>query len=100
MRYIALLTAVLTFTTGCQSMQMLQTQAANERGITCSAIHKAFHAYQADRQSATAMKQLVTLISPQAGRASDQVITDPGRTFEQIRASTSIALAVKGCQQL
>ncbi len=100
MRYSLLLVTILAFTTGCQSMQMLQTQAASEEGITCGAIHKAFDAYQSDRQSATAMKQLVTLISPEAGRATNQVITDPGRTFEQIRASTSIALAVKGCQPL
>jgi hypothetical protein len=100
MRYVTLLAAVLAFTTGCQSMQMLQTQAATREGVTCSAIHKAFDAYQADRQSATAMKQLVTLISPEAGRAADQVITDPGHTFNQIRTSTSIALAVKGCQPL
>lgn len=100
MRYPLLLAVVLAFTTGCQSMQMLQTQAANEEGVTCGAIHNAFDAYHADRQSATATKQLVTLISPEAGRAADQVITDPGRTFEQIRASTSIALAVKGCRPL
>lgn len=100
MRYLILLAAILAFTTGCQSMQMLQTQAASEEGVTCGAIHNAFDAYQADRQSAATTKQLVTLISPEAGQAADQMITDPGHTFSQIRASTSIALAVKGCQPL
>lgn len=100
MRAWTMMTAVVVFCTGCQSFQVVQQQAAQKEGVTCSAIHQAYNAYQADRDSARAMTQLATLVSPEVGGTAGEAITDTGHTFEQIRASTTIALAVKGCQPL
>lgn len=94
------LVPVLLALGGCQSMHTFQAQAARQEGVSCNAIHQAFNAYQRDRQSVQALTQLARLIEPKAGDAASNAISSVGYSYEEVRASTSIALAIKGCQPL
>lgn len=84
--------------TGCQTSSHLSSAAADGNGVTCSAINQAFTAYQQDRQSAEAWTQLAQLISPTAGNYADMGVKTAARYYEQIKATTDLALAVRGCQ--
>lgn len=86
--------------TGCQSAGYVQQVATDGDGISCDKIHQAFQAYQADRQSARALTELARLIHPESTGIADQAMADSGQYFQQIRTTTDITLAVRGCPPL
>jgi len=83
---------------GCQTSNYAASAATDGTGITCSKIQQAFTAYQKDRQSAAAWTQLAQLISPAAGNYADMGVNTAAKYYDQIRATTDLALAVRGCQ--
>ncbi|WP_339802317.1 hypothetical protein [uncultured Marinobacter sp.] len=84
--------------TGCQTSANVSSAAADGDGITCNRIYQAFSAYQQDRDSAVAWAQLGQLISPTAGNYANMGVETAARYYDQIKATTDIALAVRGCQ--
>lgn len=97
-RCFLLAIAAATVLSGCQTSSYMSSAATDGDGVTCNEIHTAFGAYKQDRQSADAWAQLSRLVSPTAGRYADMGVNTASRYFEQIKASTNIALAVRGCQ--
>lgn len=83
---------------GCQTSNYAASAATDGTGITCSRIQQAFAAYQQDRQSAEAWTQLAQLISPAAGNYANMGVNTAARYYDQIKATTDLALAVRGCQ--
>lgn len=83
---------------GCQTSSHVSSSATDGEGITCSKINQAFTAYQQDRQSAEAWTELAQLISPTAGNYADMGVNTASRYYDQIKATTDLALAVRGCQ--
>lgn len=93
-----MLVLAATALAGCQTSSHVSSAAADGDGITCSKINQAFTAYQQDRQSAEAWTQLAQLISPTAGNYADMGVNTASRYYDQIKATTDLALAVRGCQ--
>lgn len=83
---------------GCQTSSHVSSAATDGNGVTCSNIYQAFTAYEQDRQSAVAWAQLGQLISPAAGSYADMGVNTAARYYDQIKATTDLALAVRGCQ--
>lgn len=83
---------------GCQTSNYVSSAATDGDGVTCREIDQAFAAYQQDRQSAAAWSQLAQLISPAASYYTDMGAQTAARYYDQIKATTNIALAVRGCQ--
>jgi hypothetical protein len=83
---------------GCQTSTYVSSAATDGDGVTCNEISQAFNAYQQDRQSATAWSQLAQLISPTAGNYADMGVQKAAQYYDQIKATTNLALAVRGCQ--
>ncbi|MFO8142175.1 MAG: hypothetical protein R6T87_09895 [Marinobacter sp.] len=83
---------------GCQTSTSISSAAADGDGITCGKIYQAFSAYQQDRKSAVAWAQLSQLISPAAGNYANMGVETDARYYDQIKATTDIALAIRGCQ--
>lgn len=83
---------------GCQTSSYVSTAATNGGGITCNEINQAFTAYQQDRQSAEAWAELSLLISPTAGNYANMGVDTAARYYDQIKATTDLALVVRGCQ--
>ncbi|MEX2475676.1 hypothetical protein [Marinobacter sp.] len=83
---------------GCQTSSHVSSAATNGGGITCNEISQAFTAYQQDRQSAEAWADLSQLISPAAGNYANMGVETAARYYDQIKATTDLAMAVRGCQ--
>ena len=88
----------VTVLAGCQTSNYASSAATDGAGITCNKIQQAFSAYQQDRQSADAWSQLAQLISPQAGSYATMGVQKAAQYYDQIKATTNLALAVRGCQ--
>lgn len=84
--------------TGCQTSSHVSSAATSGEGVTCSNIYQAFSAYKQDRQSAETWTQLAQLISPTAGSYADMGVQTAAGYYDQIKATTDLALAVRGCQ--
>ncbi len=82
---------------GCQTSNYVSSAATDGTGVTCSKISQAFAAYKQDRQSADAWTQLAQLISPAAGNYADMGVNTAAKYYDQIKATTDLALAVRGC---
>ncbi|WP_218668100.1 hypothetical protein [Vreelandella utahensis] len=91
---IALLTLAMA---GCQTSSQLTSSVTDSDGVTCGEIHQAFSAYEQDRQSAEAYQQLAQVLSPTAGSLASKGIGSANEYYEQIRLSTNLALATRGC---
>ena len=91
---IALITLSLA---GCQTSSQLTSSVADGGGVSCSEIQQAFNAYQQDRQSAEAYQQLAQLLSPTAGSLASKGMGSADQYYDQIRLSTNLALATRGC---
>jgi len=94
---IALLALTLA---GCQTSTQLTSSVADDDGVTCGEIQQAFQAYEQDRQSAHAYQQLAQLISPTAGSLASKGMGSADEYYEQIRLSTNLALATRGCSSV
>lgn len=90
--------AVMGALAGCQTSNYVSSAATDGNGITCTEISQAFSAYKQDRQSADAWTQLAQVISPTAGNYADMGVQTAARYYEQIKGTTNLALAVRGCQ--
>ncbi|WP_286220568.1 hypothetical protein [Marinobacter apostichopi] len=90
--------AAITLLSGCQTSTYMSSAATDGDGVTCSEIYQAFNAYDRDRQSAEALAQLSTLVSPEAGSYAEMGVNSASKYYEQIEASANIALAIRGCQ--
>lgn len=93
-----ILVPAMALLAGCQTSNYAASAATDGTGITCSKIQQAFAAYQQDRQSAEAWTQLAQLISPAAGNYADMGVNTAAKYYDQIKATTDLALAVRGCQ--
>lgn len=89
----------LCLLSGCQTASVLSSGAAGglESMASCEQIHATFNAYQQDRQSIDALRQVagVTDIS-----ISDVTPESVANYYPLVKESTRIALMVKGCQPL
>lgn len=98
MKHTAPIITLLTLTlAGCQTSTQLTSSVADGDGVTCGEIQQAFHAYEQDRQSAEAYQQLAQVLSPTAGSLASKGIGSANEYYEQIRLSTNLALATRGC---
>ena len=92
---VALLAALLS--SGCQTSSFMSSAATDGNGMTCAEIYEAFAAYQRDRQSAEAWRQLSAMISPEAGTIASQGADKAAQYYEQVKASVNLTLAIRGC---
>ena len=98
MKYFSLLvTTSLLFISGCQTSAFVSSAASDGDGVTCSEIYQAFAAYDRDRQSAEAWRQLSILISTDAGSIAAQGADKAAEYYAQAKAGANIALAIRGC---
>lgn len=98
MKYVTPMIALLTLAmAGCQTSTQLSSAVADDDGVTCGEIQQAFNAYEQDRQSAEAYQQLAEVLSPTAGSLASKGIGSANEYYEQIRVSTNLALATRGC---
>ena len=91
---VALITLAMA---GCQTSSQLTSSVADGEGVTCNEIQQAFNAYEQDRQSAQAYRELTQLLSPTAGNLASKGISSADQYYDQIRLSTNLALATRGC---
>lgn len=84
--------------TGCQTSTYVSSAATDDDGVTCNEVYQAFDAYEQDRQSAVAWAQLSQLISPAAASYADMGATTAAKYYEQVKTTTNLTLAVRGCQ--
>lgn len=85
---------------GCQTSSHVSSAATDGDGVTCTEIDQAFTAYQQDRQSAEAWRQLGQLISPAVSSYADMSVETAARYYDRIKATTNLALAMRGCQPM
>lgn len=90
----------LVMASGCQTSTYLSSAAGDGDGVTCQEIHQAFQAYDRDRQSVEALRQLSVLISPDTGAIAGQGADKAAEYYPQAKASANLALAIRGCQPL
>ena len=83
---------------GCQTSSFMTSAATDGDGVTCAEIYQAFRAYEQDRQSAAALRQLSVLISPDAGTIAEQGADKAAQYYAQAKAGANLALAIRGCQ--
>lgn len=98
MKYVYLFViASLSVISGCQTSAFVSSAASDGDGVTCSEIYQAFDAYDRDRQSAEAWRQLSILISPDADTIAAQGADKAAQYHAQAKAGANIALAIRGC---
>lgn len=85
---------------GCQTSTYMTSAAADGDGVTCAKIYQAFDSYESDRQSASALAELGTLVSPAAGSYANMGVNQASKYYEEIKASANIALTIRGCQPI
>ncbi len=96
-RSVLVLIVALFAVSGCQTSSQLTAAVSDEEGVSCGEIRQAFQAYERDRQSAQALKELSLMLSPSAGAYAAEGIESAEGYYEQIRISTNLALATRGC---
>jgi len=86
---------------GCETSSQAYSMA--QQGVdafTCPEISKAFSAYEADRQSASALTVIAPLISADIGTMTQGAITTTDAYYAQAKASSNVALMLKGCSPI
>ena len=68
--------------------------------FSCTEISKAFLAYDADRQSASALTVLAPLISADIGAMTQSAATTTDAYYAQAKSSANVALLLKGCSPI
>ena len=96
-RSFSILAFVVLALSGCQTSSQLTSAVADDDGVTCGEIRQAFQAYERDRKSAQAMKELSLMLSPSAGAIASDGVESAEGYYEQARISTNLALATRGC---
>ena len=97
MRPFAFLMIVGVLLCGCNTASELR--AASTKGVansySCGQINAAFNAYEADRTSVAAMKQVATT----SGIEFQQIPqVDVASYYESAKAAANVALIMQGCQ--
>lgn len=83
---------------GCETSSQAYSMAKQGAdAFTCPEISKAFSAYEADRQSASALTVIAPLISADVGTMTASAITTTDAYYAQAKASSNVALMLKGC---
>jgi len=95
---IALFAGLLT---GCEtSSQAYNMAQQGADAFSCTEISKAFSAYEADRQSASALTVLAPLISADIGTMTQSAATTTDTYYAQAKSSANVALLLKGCSPI
>ncbi|NQZ94448.1 MAG: hypothetical protein HRT97_19225 [Moritella sp.] len=95
---IALFAGLLT---GCEtSSQAYNMAQQGADAFSCTEISKAFLAYDADRQSASALTVLAPLISADIGAMTQSAATTTDAYYAQAKSSANVALLLKGCSPI
>ncbi len=96
---IALFAASLAPLAGCEtSSQAYNMSQQGAAAFSCAEISKAFSAYEADRESASALMVLAPLISADVGAISQSISTSSDAYYNQAKSSVNTALLLQGCQ--
>jgi|TARA_B110000908_G_C10029680_1_gene346812 uncharacterized protein YceK len=95
MKYLLLI--LMTFVlTACQTVTELRN--ASSKGLansySCEQINAALTAYEADKTSFVALKQIATMSGLAIGPSSE---TDASSYYDNVKSASSIALLVQGC---
>ncbi|MDX2321466.1 MAG: hypothetical protein QNK26_12835 [Moritella sp.] len=86
---------------GCEtSSQAYDMAQQGADAFTCPEISKAFSAYEADRESASALTVLAPLISADIGTMTQGAATTTDAYYAQAKSSANVALLLKGCSPL
>lgn len=86
---------------GCEtSSQAYDMAQKGADAFTCPEISKAFSAYEADRQSASALTVIAPLISADVGTLTQTGLTTTDAYYAQAKASSNVALMLKGCSPI
>jgi S-ribosylhomocysteine lyase LuxS involved in autoinducer biosynthesis len=99
-KYLSLVLPAILLLSGCQTGTYMSSAATDGNGITCNEIYQAFNAYERDRQSAQALRQLSQMVSQDAGTIAGQGIEKAEQYYPQAKASANLALTIRGCQPL
>lgn len=95
MKQILLILTIGTLT-ACQSA--LELQNASSKGLansySCGQINGAFAAYEADKTSLIALKQIAVMSGLEIGKTSE---TNASAYYESAKAAANIALLAQGC---
>jgi hypothetical protein len=95
MKYLVLI-IMITVLTACQTATELQN--AYSKGLansySCGQINAAFIAYEADKSSFIALKQIAEMSGLVIGQGSEM---DANSYFNDVKAAANIALLVQGC---
>lgn len=86
---------------GCEtSSQAYNMTQEGADALSCTEISKAFMAYEADRQSASALTVLAPLISANIGTMTQSAVTTTDSYYAQAKSSANVALLMKGCSPI
>ncbi len=90
---------VLLTLTGCQTAYELQKASTGDINTmaSCQQIHSTFRAYDQDRQSLEALRQIAGMTNTNIQGVTPETINN---YYPIVRNTANIALAMKGCQQL
>ncbi|MFT4941910.1 MAG: hypothetical protein ACI88A_004981 [Paraglaciecola sp.] len=95
MKQILLILTIVTLT-ACQSAYELQN--AYSKGLansySCKQINNAFSAYEADKTSFMALKEIAVMSGLEIGKISE---TDASSYYDSAKAAANIALLAQGC---
>ena len=95
MKYIACLILATGFLAGCETTSSVYNSSQKGlSGLSCSEIYKAFSAYDRDRQTANAMKELSSALGyPYTGGS-------PEAYYQTAKTAGNVALLAQGCNPL
>ncbi|TQV89571.1 hypothetical protein [Aliikangiella coralliicola] len=80
---------------GCHSVSQLNQMRTSETpAYSCPQIYAAFKAYDADRQSATAIAELSGMVNVNSAEAGT------GNYYQRAKMAANIALIAQGCEPL
>lgn len=86
---------------GCEtSTQAYSMAQQGADAFSCTEISKAFSAYEADRQSVSALTVLAPLISADIGTMTLGAVTTTDTYYAQAKSSANTALLLKGCSPI
>ncbi|PKH05662.1 hypothetical protein [Moritella sp. Urea-trap-13] len=86
---------------GCETSSQAYSMAQQGAdAFTCPEISKAFTAYEADRQSASALTVIAPLISADIGTMTEGAVTTTDSYYAQAKSSANVALLLKGCSPI
>lgn len=98
MKKILIGSALVLALSGCETMTQMQSASTQGMaGLSCSQIYSTFGAYKRDKQSLEALRTLGALQGVDTSKATK---ANAASYYQNVVASSNIALAVQGCAPL